>query len=83
MQGSQVGREMSRASGNDCGRCVGWGAVRKPVANVAGGSLLFTGSGFLSQRELYRLGGLTTAFNMLLYLVVGTSWVRLIGWKFT
>ncbi len=41
-------------------------------------NLLFAGSGFLSQRELYRLGGLTTAFNMFLYLVVGLPWLRLV-----
>jgi DASS family divalent anion:Na+ symporter len=42
-------------------------------------NLLFSGSGFLSQRDLYRLGGLTTAFSMVLYLVVGTPWVLLVA----
>ncbi len=41
-------------------------------------NLLFAGSGFLSQRDLYRLGGLTTVFSMVLYLVVGTPWLRLV-----
>jgi DASS family divalent anion:Na+ symporter len=41
-------------------------------------NLLFAGSGFLSQRDLYRLGGLTTAMSMLLYLVVGLPWLRLV-----
>jgi divalent anion:Na+ symporter, DASS family len=41
-------------------------------------NLLFAGSGFLSQRELYRLGGQTTAFSMMLYLIVGTPWLRLV-----
>ena len=41
-------------------------------------NLLFAGSGFLSQRDLYRLGGLATAFSMALYLVVGTPWLRLV-----
>src|SRR3954452_3665970 len=41
-------------------------------------NLLFAGSGFLSQRDLYRLGGLTTALSMLLYLVVGRPWLRLV-----
>ena len=41
-------------------------------------NLLFAGSGFLSQGDLYRLGGLTTAFSLLLYLVVGTPWLRLV-----
>jgi divalent anion:Na+ symporter, DASS family len=42
-------------------------------------NLLFAGSGFLSQRDLYVLGALTTAFNLALYLVVGTLWVMLVG----
>jgi DASS family divalent anion:Na+ symporter len=42
-------------------------------------NLLFAGSGFLSQRDLYRLGGLTTAFNVVLYIVVGTPWFMLIS----
>jgi len=41
-------------------------------------NLLFAGSGFLSQRDLYRLGGLTTAFCLVLYLIVGTPWLRLV-----
>jgi divalent anion:Na+ symporter, DASS family len=41
-------------------------------------NLLFAGSGFLSQRDLYRLGGLTTAFCLLLYILVGTPWLRLV-----
>jgi len=42
-------------------------------------NLLFAGSGFLSQSDLYRLGGLTTAFNMALYLIVGTPWLLLVA----
>ena len=38
-------------------------------------NLLFAGSGYLSQGELYRLGAITTAFNLVLYLVVGTPWL--------
>jgi divalent anion:Na+ symporter, DASS family len=41
-------------------------------------NLLFAGSGFLSQRDLYRLGALTTACSMVLYLVVGVPWLRLV-----
>ncbi|HJZ76978.1 MAG TPA: DASS family sodium-coupled anion symporter [Vicinamibacterales bacterium] len=41
-------------------------------------NLLFAGSGFLSQRDLYRLGGLTTASCMLVYLIVGLPWLRLV-----
>jgi len=42
-------------------------------------NLLFAGSGFLSQRDLYVLGALTTGFSLVLYLVVGTLWVMLVG----
>jgi DASS family divalent anion:Na+ symporter len=50
-------------------------------ANTPQGSsanLLFAGSGYLTQGELYRLGGLTTAFNLTLYLVVGIPWLVLV-----
>jgi DASS family divalent anion:Na+ symporter len=51
-------------------------------ANTPQGSsanLLFAGSGYLSQTELYRLGGLTTAFNLGIYLLVGTPWLMLVA----
>lgn len=47
-------------------------------ANTPQGSsanLLFAGSGSLTQGELYRLGAITTAFNLTVYLVVGTPWL--------
>jgi divalent anion:Na+ symporter, DASS family len=50
-------------------------------ANTPQGStanLLFAGSGYLSQGELYRLGALTTAFNLAIYLLVGTPWLVLV-----
>jgi DASS family divalent anion:Na+ symporter len=51
-------------------------------ANTPQGSsanLLFAGSGYLSQGELYKLGALTTAFNLVVYLVVGTPWLLLVS----
>jgi divalent anion:Na+ symporter, DASS family len=42
-------------------------------------NLLFAGSGYLSQKDLYRLGALTTAFCLVLYLVVGTPWLMLVA----
>jgi DASS family divalent anion:Na+ symporter len=51
-------------------------------ANTPQGSsanLLFAGSGFLSQGDLYRLGALTTAFNLAIYLLVGTPWLVLVS----
>ena len=42
-------------------------------------NLLFAGSGYLSQRDLYRLGALTTAVNLAVYLGVGLPWLLLVG----
>jgi DASS family divalent anion:Na+ symporter len=50
-------------------------------ANTPQGSsanLLFAGSGYLSQGQLYKLGALTTAFNLVLYLAVGIPWLVLV-----
>ena len=41
-------------------------------------NLLFTGSGYLSQGELYRLGAMTTAISFI-YLVVGTPWLMFVA----
>ncbi len=38
-------------------------------------NLLFVDSGFLSQKDAYRLGAIATAFCLLVYLVVGTPWL--------
>jgi len=42
-------------------------------------NLLFASSGFLSQRDLYQLGALTTAFNLAVYLVIGLPWLMFLG----
>jgi DASS family divalent anion:Na+ symporter len=42
-------------------------------------NLLFAGSGFLEQGELYRLGAIATALTMLVYLVIGIPWLLLVG----
>jgi DASS family divalent anion:Na+ symporter len=41
-------------------------------------NLLFAGSGYLSQGDLYRLGAMTTVVSMLIYLLVGTPWLRVV-----
>jgi DASS family divalent anion:Na+ symporter len=41
-------------------------------------NLLFAGSGYLSQGELYKLGAVTTGVSFLIYAVVGTSWMWLV-----
>jgi DASS family divalent anion:Na+ symporter len=38
-------------------------------------NLLFAGSGYLSQGDLYRLGAITTAISFLIYAVVATPWL--------
>jgi DASS family divalent anion:Na+ symporter len=40
-------------------------------------NLLFAGSGYLSQGELYKLGAITTVVSFLIYAVVGTPWLML------
>ncbi len=40
-------------------------------------NLLFAGSGYLSQGELYRYGAITTAASFAIYAVVGTGWLWL------
>jgi len=39
--------------------------------------VIFVGSGYLTQRELYRLGLLITLFFLAVFLVVGTGWLML------
>jgi DASS family divalent anion:Na+ symporter len=40
-------------------------------------NLLFAGSGYLTQGELYRLGAISTAFCLVVYLIVGIPWLML------
>lgn len=46
-----------------------------------GGSqnVIFAASGYLKQGELYRLGLLTTVFCTLVFLLIGTPWILLVG----
>ena len=46
-----------------------------------GGSqnVIFVGSSYLTQGELYRLGLLTTVFCLLVFLVVGTPWILFVA----
>jgi len=48
-----------------------------PQASSA--NLLFAGSGYLTQREMYRVGALTTGYCLLVYLVVGIPWLMLVS----
>jgi DASS family divalent anion:Na+ symporter len=40
-------------------------------------NLLFAGSGYLSQGEMYKLGAITTAVSFLIYAAVGIPWLML------
>jgi DASS family divalent anion:Na+ symporter len=42
-------------------------------------NLLFAGSGYLSQRDLYRLGAITTGINVVVYFVIGTAWLAMVA----
>ena len=41
-------------------------------------NLLFAGSGYFSQGDMYRLGAITTGVSFLVYAVVGTAWLMLV-----
>ena len=47
-----------------------------PQASSA--NLLFAGSGYLSQGEMYRLGAITTLASLVVYLVIGIPWLMLV-----
>ena len=51
------------------------------VITPQGGSqnIIFVGSGYLTQRELYRLGLLITLFFLAVFLVIGTPWVLFVS----
>ena len=51
------------------------------VITPQGGSqnVIFVGSGYLTQRELYRLGFLTTFFFLLVFLSIGPGWLMLVA----
>jgi len=51
------------------------------VITPQGGSqnVIFVGSGYLTQRELYRLGLLITLLFLAVFLVLGSGWVLLVG----
>jgi len=42
-------------------------------------NLLFVDSGYLPQKDAYRLGAIATVFCLLVYLVVGTPWLLLLA----
>jgi DASS family divalent anion:Na+ symporter len=51
------------------------------VITPQGGSqnVIFVGSGYLTQRELYRLGLFTTIFFLGIFLIIGSAWILLVS----
>jgi DASS family divalent anion:Na+ symporter len=50
------------------------------IITPQGGSqnVIFVGSGYLTQRELYRLGLLTTLYFLVVFLGIGTGWILVV-----
>jgi len=42
-------------------------------------NLLFAGSGYLTQGDLYRLGAITTGISVAIYFVIGTAWLLMVA----
>jgi DASS family divalent anion:Na+ symporter len=47
------------------------------TAQGSSANLLFAGSGYLSQNDLYKLGAITTTVSFVIYAVIGTAWLML------
>jgi len=45
---------------------------------AAGANVLCAGSGYLAQGDMYRMGGLVTLTNLLIFMVIGTPWILLV-----
>ena len=41
-------------------------------------NVLCAGSGYLTQGEMYRLGGMITLVNLVIYMVIGTPWILMV-----
>ena len=51
-------------------------AVITPQGSSA--NVLCAGSGYLTQGEMYRMGGLVTLTNLVIFLGIGTPWILLV-----
>ena len=45
---------------------------------AAGANVLCAGSGYLAQGDMYRMGGIITLVNLLIFLIIGTPWILLV-----
>ncbi|WP_294951693.1 DASS family sodium-coupled anion symporter [Sulfurovum sp.] len=52
-------------------------AVITPQGSSA--NVIYTGSGYIEAGEVYKVGGIVTALNTLVFLTVGTAWIMMIS----
>ena len=45
---------------------------------AAGANVLCAGSGYLKQGDMYRMGGMITLTNLLIFLIIGTPWILVV-----
>ena len=45
---------------------------------AAGANVLCAGSGYLAQGDMYRMGGIITLVNLLIFMIIGTPWIMLV-----
>jgi len=41
-------------------------------------NVIFAGSGYLTQGEIYRTGAIVTFANLLIFMIVGTPWILMV-----
>jgi DASS family divalent anion:Na+ symporter len=51
-------------------------AIITPQGSSA--NVIYTGSGYIEAGEVYKVGGIVTAVNTLVFLTIGTAWIMLI-----
>jgi len=52
-------------------------AIITPQGSSA--NVIYTGSGYIEAGEVYKIGGIVTALNTLVFLTVGTAWIMMIS----
>jgi len=52
-------------------------AIITPQGSSA--NVIYTGSGYIEAREVYKVGGIVTLVNTLVFLGIGTWWILLVA----
>jgi hypothetical protein len=47
-------------------------------AQGSSANVIFAGSGYLTQGEIYRTGAIVTFANLLIFMIVGTPWILMV-----